>query len=197
MEACKINTESVDLFLKKFTQFYKKLNTELNTLKKQREVEENNTSALDQAITDVIAKIKQINDEKLIVENNIKQEELKLKTCSDETMQKLETTNKDLDRMANVFKEKQQYYRNKLGIDIQVVDGETKCLKYTFLANKQEIQIQFISRNNIKAFYTELAEDIDKETRDSMDKIIEEFNESDSKTTKEFLDVLRELFTTI
>ena len=114
--------------------------------------------SLDQARLDLIEKIRKLDEEKLNIENLIKQEELKLKTCSEEARKNAEligqsentslyfvkffffffynfnskTKNNYLKVMANnidALKEKLDYYREQLNFEIKLFKGKF-CLSH-------------------------------------------------------------------
>jgi hypothetical protein len=92
------------------------------------------------------------------------------------------------------FREKNDFYRDSLQVEIKLFK-ESRVIKYIFLTNSQEIIMSMENPKNIRAFYNECAENMDSATKDMMDKLLDDFNNSPNKDQKDLILLLRDIFT--
>jgi hypothetical protein len=99
----------------------------------------------------------------------------------------------EIQNATRAFKEKNDFYRDTLQVEVKLFK-ESRVIKYTFLANRQEIIVSLENPRNVKAFYNEHAEGMGADVKDMMDKLLEDFNNSPNKEQKELIFLLRDVF---
>ncbi|CAF0923165.1 unnamed protein product [Brachionus calyciflorus] len=179
--------------LSKIENLIQKENVQLSQKLKE---EKNKLLTKDDIIKSLVLEIEKLDEENFSHCTQIKLEELKSKTCSDETIKSFENLLNDITLEIEFYKEKNIAYKEDTNIEISFL-REKSIIKIKFLQNGQEVEFNLSDPNNVKCLYSECSnESIEDGKKQIMNNLISEFNAASrqNKNTSELVLMLRDLF---